>query len=200
MTDDWYRNEKWNARIEEKFLKRLGRARSQRDQYLAIQALSLVRKHPHVALRLVEMYFETRSIRFHDLRALLAKAEALQSLDLIEEAIKAYREILRLEEESPNQLTSACFAYPYLVATKKVDSEYEHAIRVLDQCKNQIAFPVEGFEWFASKALIQSDSDLASQALEYADLNESQFRYHRKLGLVGKEHARTIKKLRQIST
>jgi hypothetical protein len=57
---DWYRNKDWNESIEENFYSKLKRARTQRDQYLVIQALTLADKHPDVTIRLVCVNFESR--------------------------------------------------------------------------------------------------------------------------------------------
>lgn len=54
--------------------------------------------------------------------------------------------------------------------------------------------------WYAAKALIENDGYYASRALEAAEVKDSGFRYHKNLGLVGEEHAETIKKLRAISS
>ncbi len=63
-----------NESIEENFYSKLKRARSQRDQYLAIQALTLADDHPRTSLRLLDEYFVSRKDEFDDVRALLAKA------------------------------------------------------------------------------------------------------------------------------
>ena len=59
-SEDWYRNKEWNSEIEEFFYMKLKRARTQRYQYIVIQALSLTDNHPDISLRLVDEYFETR--------------------------------------------------------------------------------------------------------------------------------------------
>jgi len=38
---DWFRNREWNAEIEKDFLAQLARSRTQSDQYLVIQALTI---------------------------------------------------------------------------------------------------------------------------------------------------------------
>lgn len=80
LTDGWYRNERWNPAVQQDFFNRLSRSRTQRDQYLVIQALTIAEAEPEVALRLVELYFETKRSVFEDLRALLASAKAYKSL------------------------------------------------------------------------------------------------------------------------
>ncbi|MER0374436.1 hypothetical protein ABRZ67_21615 [Vibrio vulnificus] len=79
-SEDWYRNEDWDETIEQEFYSKLKRARTQKDQYLIIQALSLSENHPDVTLRLVKEYFETKKNDFEDVRALLAKAAAYKKL------------------------------------------------------------------------------------------------------------------------
>lgn len=200
MTEDWYRNDKWSEKIEKKFFDKLKRARSQRGQYLVIQASSLVDNFPEVALRLVDFYFDTRKDGFDDVRALLAKTNALLKLEKTERAVEAYRAVLKREEEFPNHQTCAYVDYPYFVATRKVETEYDNALEVLKKHAERLAFPVDCFKWYAAKALIENDSDYASKALDAAGVEKSGFRFHQNVGLVGKEYAGTIKKLQKFST
>jgi hypothetical protein len=61
---EWFRNKRWSTEIEQSFFTRLARSRTQRDQNLVIQAVELVDSRPDVALRLIEVYFESRTSRF----------------------------------------------------------------------------------------------------------------------------------------
>ncbi len=200
MDEDWYRNRNWNSKIESKFFEKLNRARSQRDQYLVIQALSLVGKHPEKTLQLVDYYFETRKDNFDDVRALLARTEALLKLKKIDEALEAYHAVLKREDEFSNHQTCAYIDYPYLVATRKIESEYEKALETLNKHVERLAFPLDSFKWYAAKALIENNADYAKKALEAGEVKKSGFRFHQNLGLVGKEHAGTIRQLNKIST
>ncbi|MDH3527053.1 MAG: hypothetical protein OEN49_04980 [Gammaproteobacteria bacterium] len=199
-TDDWYRNKKWNEEIEKEFFSRLKRARSQRDQYLVIQALTLAKHYPEASLRLVNFYFETRKKKFDDMRALLARAEALLELAEIDEAMVAYRAVLAREEAFPNHQSDTYVNYPYIVATHGIESEYDNALKILDQHAHRLAFPLDRFKWHAAKALIEKDAKHASQALAATKVKKSGFRFHQNLGLVGTEHAETIKELCKICT
>ena len=199
-TIDWYRNKKWNEIIEKAFFEKLKRARSQRDQYLVIQALTLVKRNPEVTLRLVDYYFESRKGDFDDVRALLARAEAYLELEEIEKAMAAYRAVLIREEEFPNHQSGAYVDYPYIVATRGIESENENALNVLKKHSSRITFPLDKFKWHSAKALIEKDGVSASQALEAAEVKKSGFKFHQNVGLVGKEFADTIKQLRKIST
>ncbi len=200
--DDWFRNKTWNPKIEKTFFEKLARARSQRDQYLAVQAIELAPHKPRVALKLIDHYFETRKNDFDDARALLAKVNAQMALHNEVEAVSTYKELLAREAEFPNSTTNAYVDYPYLVATRKFEDEYDSALEVLVTRKDDLAFPIRRFKWHASLALILSHRgnesearEHARQAVEAAEAKKSRFRYHRDLGLVGKEHKSVVKRL-----
>lgn len=199
-SDDWYRNEDWNDSVEENFYSKLKRARTQRDQYLVIQALTLTDKHPKVSLRLVDEYFESRKDQFDDVRALLARANAFIALGDLEKCVATYKEILQREREFPKHQTGVYLDYPYMVATQKIESEFTNALDVLNEYIDRLMFPLDHYKWHASKAIISSDGYEAKKALEAAQVKRSGFRFHQDVGLVGKEHEKTIKKLCKIST
>ncbi len=198
--DDWYRNKDWNESIEDFFYSKLKRARTQRDQYLVIQALTLAENHPKVTLRLVNEYFVSRKDQFDDVRALLAKANAYFALNDLERCIVAFKEVLEREKEFPKHQTGVYLDYPYLVANRKIEHEYTTALNVLDEHVDRLTFPLDHFKWHASKALINNDGSEAQKALDAAKIKRSGFRFHQDVGLVGKEHEKTIKHLCKIST
>lgn len=166
---------------------------------MVIQALALTDKHPEVSLRLVEEYFESRKDQFDDVRALSAKANAFIVLDEIERCVVTYKEMLEREREFPNRRTGVYLDYPYLVATEKIENEYANALVVLNENMDRPMFPIEHYKWHASKALISQDGLEAQKALDAAKMKRSGFRFHQDLGLVGKEHEQTIKRLCKIS-
>lgn len=199
-SEDWYRNIDWNESIEERFYSKLKRARTQRDQYLVIQALTLADKHPKVSIRLVGEYFESRKDQYDDVLAFLAKANAFIALKDIESCIFTFKEGLEREKEFPNHQTGVYLDYPYLVATQKIEHEYANALDVLNEHVDRLTFPLDHFKWHASKALINNDGSEAQKALDAAKVKKSGFRFHQDVGLVGKEHEKTIKHLCKIST
>jgi tetratricopeptide (TPR) repeat protein len=199
-SEDWYRNKNWNKDIETEFFAKLKRARSQRDQYLVIQALTLTDNHPKISIRLVEQYFESRKDKFDDVRALLAMAEAYLALGQTDSAMNSFRAVLAREAEFSNHQSGAYVDYPYIVATGEIEKEYDNAIIVLSENVDRLTFPLDYFKWHAAKALIQKDGVQASKALEAAQVKKSGFSFHQSVGLVGKEHEKTIKQLCKIST
>lgn len=206
MTTDWFRQESWDERTEQEFFARLSRSRSQRDQYLVIQALTLAKAFPAVALRLADLYFNTKRGNFEDVRALSVKADAYLALDQSGLAIEAMKGILAIERAQPNYKTTRYVDYPFLVATQHISSEYHDALAVLEERKSDLAFPLEKFKWHASKSFIHqalcntTDSKKhAALALQAAQTNTSGFRYHQDLGLVGDAYTRIIFELKDIS-
>lgn len=198
--DDWYRNKRWTSRIKKAFFEKLSRARTQRDQYLVIQAGLLNRRYYKEALELIELYFDTRTDKFHDTSALSIRASALFKLKRRKEAIEAYRAVLAREEECPNISSGMRVGYPYLVATNRMTEEYEYALVTLDKYPDAGPFPLQQFMWHAAKALIEENPDHAKTALAVAKVRKSGMRFHQDLGLVGKEHKATIRRLLKIST
>ncbi len=205
MATDWFRQGEWNKRIEQEFFAKLARARTQRDQYLVIQALTISQLVPTVALRLVDLYFGTKKNNFEDVRALSAKADAYLALSQTELAIEAMKSILAVEKARPNYKTTKYVDYPFLVATQHISSEYHEALAVLDERKSDLIFPLDKFKWHAAKSLIHhsllelDDSRRhAALALKAAKVKMSGFRYHQDLGLVGEGLKDTVASLRQI--
>lgn len=200
--DDWYRNRAWNPDIEKAFFEKLSRTRSQRDQYLTIQAIELAPYQPHAALKLVDHYFETRKRDFDYLRALQARVLAYEALEDFVAVVDTYKEILAREAEFPNQRSRAFTELPYFVATEEVVEEYDFALDVLQNKKDDLTFPIDRFKWHASYALISSRrGDIsaarshAKQAIAAAEAKKAGFRYHQNLGLVSKEHKSVVKEL-----
>ena len=203
MNDDWYRNTTWNAEIERAFNEKLTRARD-KAQYLRIQATTLVETHPEVSLKLLDRYFEYDDL-FHGW-AHSTRAEALLSLDRIEEALASYEDALAREAEFPNVQSRARHNLPYLIATGGIQDCYNRASELLQLAASDLELPLDEFLWHTTHALIAADTDdvesarsHAEQALKAAGREHSGFRYHPKAGLVSAKYNDVIKKLESLS-
>jgi len=204
---EWFRNKRWSTEIEQSFFTRLARSRTQRDQNLVIQAVELVDSRHDVALRLIEVYFESRTEPFHDSRAWNAKASALQRLGEIEASVEAYRSTLEVEASQPGVQTGARVEYPYLVALHQIKKHYSHALETAEANSNDIAFPINRFKLCAARAIILGSlgrlalaKAAAEEALRAADETQSEFRHHRQLGLVRDDHKDAMSQLRRIAS
>src|SRR6266511_3622651 len=103
--DDWFRNTEWDDAIEAAFLQKLHRARD-KSQYLRIQASTLARCHPKVALRLLDNYFALGDHLDHA-QAHVDRATACLALRDTTGAIAAYEAALAREQQYPRLLTYA---------------------------------------------------------------------------------------------
>ena len=167
---EWFRNETWNKKISEQFLKKLGSARSQRDRYLVIQALTLVPYEPKVTLEFVDLYFETCQSEFDHLRAYLARAEALAALKKYSEMVGAFHQVLDLEKQKPSQKSNVQFLFPYCVAAGKVHTEYAYALELLETADNRVFSPILVFKKAAAKAMILWEQGHGKEAKRFAEI------------------------------
>ena len=128
---EWYRNTDWNEEIEAAFFEKLTRARSQRDQYLVIQALTLSESYPEVTLRLVDHYFETRTDDFHDGRARLAGSQARFALGGYEEALDDYLDSLDNKHTEKGMHVASPIKFAFLAARYRSEKHYLRALDML---------------------------------------------------------------------
>lgn len=205
MPADWFRNNTWNEKIARDFEQRLRRARK-KDQYLRIQAFTLAESNPQVALGLLDRFFELPN-PFDPASAHVDRATALRALGRVEEAVDAYEAALECERRMPNIITEARTALPFLIATRQLRDHYDRALELLSkQDPDDVEFPVTHFLRHAAFSLIYSDLSKGKQArsharhaLGWAERKHSGFNKHVRLGLVGNEHARLRRRLREIA-
>jgi tetratricopeptide (TPR) repeat protein len=201
--NEWYRNTEWNDEIEANFLAKLARARD-KAQYLRIQACTLARTHPQVALRLLDRYFALGE-DFDFAQAHVDRATAYLALDDVKSAIESYESALSREAQRPTVQTQASIELPFVVAVHRIKEVYERALEVLEISRGRLMFPVDSFRWHAAQALIALESGRvidarqhAMHALAAADREHSGFRYHPEIGLVDDRYELVCRKLREV--
>ncbi len=192
---DWYRNTEWNAEIRDAFMAKLSRARSQRDQYIAIQAISLANSAPEGALELCEFYFDTRKDDFDDVRVRLARATALVALGRVDAAAAAYKDLLAEEAGNDTLKVGGEMEYAVFVAEHRLTGRYAEVETMLGRPPAATLFPMDGFRWHAVKAVTRAHAGDAAAARQHADLalaeaarTTSGISRHPRLGLVGDSH------------
>jgi tetratricopeptide (TPR) repeat protein len=190
---DWYRNTDWDAAIASAFFAKLSRARD-KAQYLRIQACTLTKGHPTVALSLLEQYFALGD-HFDHAQAYVDRATAFLTLGQVDAAIHSYEAALEREAVRPNLTTQAYLDLPFLVATQGLTARYDQARMLLEKHRLRLSFPVDHFRWHAALALIALDAGPPEAAVRHARLaldaaarEHSGLRYHADLGLVGAQY------------
>lgn len=191
VRDAWYSNTTWNEEIEAAFFERLKRARYHKPHYLRLQARTLTRTHPQVALRLLDLYFNTGQQTAFLALAHVDRANAYIALGQIDAAIAALQTALAREVVFPNVATRACFQLPKLVVIELRRDLYPRAREILDDASSRIAFPVDKYEHYGARALLlhdlhhfESAREYAELALEAAALDHSGIPRHPDVGLV----------------
>ena len=169
---EWFRNTEWNASIAEAFHAKLARARSGRDQYLVIQAMTLVHMHPKVALELADFFLETgdQEAGVNRIRGLEARAEALGELKRGDEMCATYREVFAMWEAMPSLGGLARFHYPMYVARLKISDDYDLALTKSHEAKDILGSPQGAFLKSAARGLIYGDQGRTDAARINADM------------------------------
>jgi len=200
-TGDWYRNNNWNAEIEEKFFEKLSKSRSQRDQYIVIQAITLARKKPQAALNLIELYYNTKTTNYHDDQALLTRIDAHKTLGDESTVLSLYKNALALDISSINFKLDFIF----YVTAKHIETEYKAAYQLLPETLDDLVFIIDEFRWNFAKAILvynQGNSleatKYALKAIELSKIEKSGFKYHPSIGLVDKKYNYIIRILKDI--
>lgn len=211
-SDDWYRNEVWNNEIKQRFLDKLSRARSQRDQYLKIQILCLSKSSPQDALELCHLYEETKKGRTWDLDVKASEARAHEALGEISDAIATYRKLFQDEINDSFFPSYALLEAPLMIALKGKQADFEFAWEVIRLAQNEVSaqgirLPTQTFLLQAAQALllirsgqVADATKKARAALQAAGVSDSGLRYHRNVGLVGPEYRDTILELKSITS
>ena len=197
---EWFRNTAWNASIEQAFEDKLCRAR-RKEQYLRIQACTLARSHPDVALKLLDRYFALPN-DFDHAQAHVDRATAYLALGRVADALAAYEDALTREAVFPQVQTEAYIAFPYIAATRGIREQYPRALELLLKHKSRLMFPVDHFRWHTARAMIAAaalDAKTAKAhsqlALEAGAREHSGFRSHPSVGLVTKQYDEIVKQL-----
>lgn len=200
---DWFRNEDWSPEIAEAFEARLRRAR-RKDEYLYLQAITLLQTHPRECLALIERYFGLGE-RHRDAGARWVQAQAHCGLGDFQAAYLAYEAALEAERLSPGMVTGSCLDYPYLLAMRDEARLFDRALEVLALPQVRLVVPVSRFKFHASRALVFShrgDREAARAearlALDAASQSRSGFPDHPGVGLVGELHAPGLARLRPL--
>jgi len=156
-----------------------------------------------VALDLLQKLFDEFPDPSQLSSAHLQAAQCYEQLGCIPQAIEHFQRSLDAQALYPNLDPGTALEYPWFVVMHDLKDHYRAALEILD--KAHLAFPVQLFKAAAVRAFIaHSNRDglatqHATEALAAAGLEQSQFRYHRNLGLVGERYASQIERLRAIA-
>jgi hypothetical protein len=208
--DDWFRRRSWSSKDETEFFARLARSRGavHKAQYLRIQAGELADvgrpKLTRVALDLLCKHLAEFSDPYERTQAHRDAAECHAQLGENDEAVKHFRLSIEENRRAPHIEPGTTLAFPWFIVSRQLTDLYDEALRTVESA--HAAFPVQLFEVAAVRAVISefrgethAAAHYAREALQAANLRESQFRYHRQLGLVGSEHSAVVERLKKLA-
>lgn len=145
MNDDWYRNKKWNNRIECVFKGKLEKSGSAKVQYLKIQASYLVAKKPEVALRLIEFARAIKEDDFWEQELCLYESKCLYNLKENVKALEKVYESIEWRRKKSNVQTDNIYWLAELVLRLKKESEYKKCIGILKEFHVESIFPLHEY-------------------------------------------------------
>jgi Tfp pilus assembly protein PilF len=213
MTDtDWYRNSTWTSEIAEQFEARLVRSRGQRGEYLRIQAWTLAEACrsecavPAIALARRHLELFPTGINAAQMHAAIAKAAVTLGDTAL--AVDAFRSAVVCELARPNVRGYHYIDFAWFVATKGLAPHYEEALAAMEQVmqKQDLAFPVNQYRYFAALALISANTGdlqnarlMARNALSAASQERGPFWRLPSLGLVSRQKDTTRSELERLA-
>ncbi|MDR1315738.1 MAG: tetratricopeptide repeat protein [Spirochaetales bacterium] len=201
MAIDWYRKTTWTPEEENEFFSKLKRSQKfNRPQYLRIQASTLNDTNDTelliVALKLVEKYFnEYPDDKFDRSPAFKLKGDIYYKMGKYDSALENYKNAIDFERIYPQIKTDAYLNYSELVIQlNKTDLFGNVEILLLKRAK-ELDFPKDKYVKNAILSIIYKHKNNMEKsdyyktlAEEAANAENSDFRWHKKSGLVNKRN------------
>ena len=149
---EWYRNEDWSEAIAEDFERRLARSRSQKAQYLSLQAYHLLARHPDVARDLAQRAADLDD-EFETARALSFVALASLALGNVDGALDAYEAGLQYQIDHPGMWAVQPVDYAFVVGIFERADRLPAALPIVEELPDEGVFGPDP-QVSAAKALV----------------------------------------------
>lgn len=209
---DWYRKKEWTPEASREFERQLSRSRSQKSEYLRIQALTLAdslnEESANSAIDLARRFLSLKESGVGVAQMHAAIAKAYSTLGNAPEAIKEYKEALKAELKWPNSRGYHYLDFAWFVVTHEHSSEYEEALLYINSNKQDqdLIFPENQYRYFGALALIaaaQGDmsraQDMAKNSLSAKTKKRGPFEHLPFLGLVKSDKDKTHARLKDLA-
>jgi hypothetical protein len=189
----WFRKSSWSEADRLDFETRFARTRHySRAQYLRLQAFHLAEAGLHAdAILLIDRLLADYPDSSEIASAYLQRAVSCDALDRVGEALASFRAAVVAERTRRTIRTNVSFTFPLFVATRRLQSEFDEALAILNEAEAHVMFPRHRFDVAATRALIadhlgdaRAAQTAARQALAAAAEGHSGFVRHPNVGLV----------------
>lgn len=194
---DWFRQTDWTPSAAAEFHANLARSRSQRSEYLRIQALTLADtrqlRNAAPAIELSKQFLAINKYRHNVAQAHAVMAQAFETLGDPREAVEEYRRAVVAERECPNSRGGYYIDFAWFVATHRLLDVYDEVIAALesDLQDRDLMFPVKRFRYFGAIAMMSDDRGdreharrMAANALAAATIEQGPFDRYPGIGLM----------------
>jgi tetratricopeptide (TPR) repeat protein len=204
-SDDWFRNDRWDAAEEKKFFSRLKRYKGSTKKALIARAKATLLEATCDPRRVrVAIDLLTRILKLWPLESDIALcrwqlARCFLILENVDAALKQFELALKREKEVPKYLTGAWSDFAQLVVTRKLREHYGDVRRLLQARDKFFIYPADRFVAHACLALIARENGLKSVARDEAEQALAEIeRPHENKSLV-RDFDRLIERLRKIA-
>jgi hypothetical protein len=158
---DWYRRQTWSEADAAEFERQLRRSRTQRTQYLKLQAWHLAEtRRPDVAeaaIGLANRYLSEDPGGFFEVEAHLIVARAKTTLRDIPLALEAYQTAVKLEAKKRGPRYCAYLEYAWFAATNDLSVVFDSVLSAMQSMEEaDLVFPLAQYKYFGSLALISA--------------------------------------------
>ena len=174
-SDDWYRNDRWDAAEEKLFLGRLKRQRGplKKAQVARIKATLLeatgeprkVRVAVSLLLRILKLWPIDSDLSLCHWQL----ARCFLILENENAALDQFQLALQRERDVPRYLTGAWSDFAQLVVTRKLREHYGDVKRLLAEREKYFLFPADRFVARACRAIIARENGAKAAAREEAE-------------------------------
>ena len=211
MAPEWYRRRTWSAEDATEFEEKLSRARSQRCEYLRIQALTLIAEgdrelaEPAIVLAQRALQEDPGGIFCPELFCIIARASAILGQE--GDTIEYYRQAVDAEGKGKIRCC-AYLEFAWFVVTQGISRLYNEVLKLVGESMEQpdLTFPVAQYKYFGvlacvSEALGDRDNAvrMARNAIKAANKEASPFSRHPRSGLVESKHTAIFEKLERLA-
>ena len=197
MANEWYRKTNWTKDDENDFFLKLKRAQKyNRPQYLRIQAATLYSTNNNelldASLSLLKKYFdEYPDNKFERSSSFNLMGDIYCKMGKYEAAFEHYKNAIDFEIIYPQVTTDAYLKYSELVVQLNKTELFENVKELLLDRTKELDFPKDKYIKNAILSIIYKNKNNSERANYYRNLAEeaahaenSDLRWHKKLGLV----------------
>lgn len=158
--NNWFRKTTWSEEDQADFFAHLEKNDNpfHAAQYVRIQALHLqdagVPRMLYSAIKLIDLMIEKYPHKSQLAMAHMQKAECLDALGHVDEAIQSFRDSLDAQRSFLKAPSAVALSYGTFAVNRELAHLYDEVFDVLEELSDLLTSPAQKFQHFAIKAVI----------------------------------------------